>query len=100
MRHLAAFRHPLSRGLMKSRLLRWWLSSAMLVPLLAAQPSVMQAQNPDSMTFRSGQWGAEFSLAGSFAGLGVQRFSTPTRAWVASVQGRLQDVSGDTDSLT
>ncbi len=69
------------------------------VAMFVLPATLLQAQPSDSTIFRAGQWGAEFSFGGSFAGLGVQRFSTPTRAWVASVRGRLQDWGGDTDSL-
>lgn len=66
----------------------------------AVAAPTLSGQTADSIAFRPGQWGAEFSLGGSFAGLGVQRFSTPTRAWLASVRGRFRDVSGDMDSLS
>ena len=43
-------------------------------------------------------------LGGNYTGLGVQRFSTPSRAWIASLQGRVEDVrsrptSQNTDTL-
>ena len=85
---------------MNPRLSRWRLGSAVLIPLYLAVPVVMTAQEQDSTAFRAGQWGVEFSLGGSFVGLGAQRFSTPKRAWMASVRGRFRDVTGDTDSLS
>jgi hypothetical protein len=34
------------------------------------------------MSFHRGQWGAEFSIATGFAGVGALRFTSPTHAWL------------------
>ena len=46
-------------------------------------PSVARAQEIER--FQRGQWGAEFGLSYAYASLGVLRFTSPTRAWVADV---------------
>ncbi len=71
-----------------------WLAAALACVVL---PSVaLQAQTADSTTFRAGQWGAEFAMGG-FSSLGVLRFSTPRRAWIGAVTGRLENVERESD---
>jgi hypothetical protein len=71
---------------------------ALFAAAAVAAPT-LSGQTADTIAFRAGQWGAEFSLGGSFTGLGVQRFSTPKRAWVASLRGRFDDVNVDDDEV-
>jgi hypothetical protein len=54
---------------------------ALSVPLA---PAVGLAQSPaavDTLPFRAGQWGAQFSMSGDVFGLGALRFRTRSRAW-------------------
>jgi len=56
------------------------------------------AQQVDSLPFRAGQWGAEFTAA-DFRGVGVLRFTSPRHAWLIDVQGRFTRQSGDADQI-
>jgi hypothetical protein len=47
-----------------------------------ALTSYAHAQSSDSVTFRSGEWGADFQVTGGFAGAGGLRFLSPTQAWL------------------
>lgn len=54
-------------------------------------PGVARAQqdtnvSADDSPFRSGQIGAEFGIGGSFASVGLLRFSDPQRAWLLDLQ--------------
>jgi hypothetical protein len=54
--------------------------------LLSALPARAQDSIPSS--FQRGQWGANVAVTGlTFAGVDVLRFTSPTRAWVFSVNG-------------
>lgn len=55
-----------------------------------------QAQSTDSMTFRPGQWGAEFSAGTQFSSVGVLRFRTARQAWVADLAANSTQLSGAT----
>jgi hypothetical protein len=59
----------------------------------------LAAQQSDSLTFRAGQWGAEFSAA-NFGGVGVLRFSTPRRAWLMDLQGRITRQGASSDRIS
>jgi hypothetical protein len=56
---------------------------------------VLHAQQPDSTTFRRGQWGTEFALGSSYQSLGVLRFATPARAWIGYLGVSVNDTRGD-----
>lgn len=55
---------------------------AIAVTLVAVLPLDIAAQATDSLPFRAGQWGAEFSVTGSFASAGLLRFSSKRGAWL------------------
>lgn len=59
-----------------------------LLPLMVGLllPMALPAQATDSLPFRAGQWGAEFSASHGFGGIGLMRFSSPGRAWFFNVQ--------------
>ena len=65
--------------------------------LVLAVPSPSGAQQVDSLPFRAGQWGAEFT-ASDFSGVGALRFTSSRSAWLIDVQGRFTRQSGDSDS--
>ncbi len=65
--------------------------------LVLAVPSPSGAQQVDSLPFRDGQWGAEFTAA-DFSGVGALRFTSSRSAWLIDVQGRFTRQSGDSDS--
>ncbi len=69
-------------------------ASAALAAAVLLAPMRAKAQASDSTLFRAGQWGAEFSPV-DFSSLGVLRFSTPTRAWIAQLRGTLELVDRD-----
>lgn len=54
------------------------------------------AQQTDSLPFRKGQWGVEFS-ASDFGGVGALRFTSPKRAWLFDVSARIRNEGGDSD---
>lgn len=56
------------------------LPFSLAILALAASTSAGRAQEP--VTFRPGQWGADFFIGGGFSGAGLIRFSGPARAWV------------------
>ncbi|MCC6245836.1 MAG: hypothetical protein IT353_23590 [Gemmatimonadaceae bacterium] len=71
-----------------------------LVALCAAIfAAPLAAQQSDSLPFRAGQWGAEFSAA-NFSGVGVLRFSNPRRAWLMDLQGSVTRQSGSSERMT
>jgi hypothetical protein len=43
------------------------------------------AQASDSVPFHRGQWGAEFNIANGFFGVGALHFTSPTHAWLATL---------------
>ena len=64
-----------------------------LVLLSTTLSSRAQAQGHDSTTFRRGEWGADFQIAGGFAGAGAFRFSSPTQAWLVDLETSLSHSS-------
>ena len=72
-------------SLARSTAMALLLGSMAAFPPLAAQGASMPAA-VDTLPFRAGQWGVEFSL-GSFSSVGLLRFRSPERAWVGSVGG-------------
>ncbi len=73
------------------------LQVGMVVALTFAISSPSGAQRVDSLPFRAGQWGAEFT-ASDFSGVGALRFTSSRSAWLIDVQGRFTRQSGDSDS--
>jgi hypothetical protein len=73
------------------------------VPFLVvtfAYPACALAQATDSVVFRHGQWGADFSIGGGFAGVGAIRFSSPTRALVLDLLTDYQRTEFDNSNGT
>lgn len=56
------------------------LAAACLTSPLAAQAAADSAPRPTP--FRAGQWGMEVSISQGIYGVGVLRFTSPTRAWL------------------
>ncbi len=73
-----------------------------MLPLAATRAHAQtQAQAVDSIVFRAGQWGAEFSLGSgalNSTGAGVLRFTSARRALVLDVNGQLSRDTGDGDA--
>ena len=79
-------------------------------PRVAGQdsPAPPNAEQPavaiDSLPFRRGQWGAEFSIDGGTVGLGVLRFRSTRTAWQLNASGSADwsksEASYDTSSAT
>ena len=70
----------------------------LVATLILAMATPAGAQQVDSLPFRAGQWGAEFTAA-DFRGVGVLRFTSPRHAWLIDVQGRFTRQSGDADQI-
>jgi len=71
-------------------------SSVALAIIVAVIPAAgLRAQVADSAAFHRGQWGMDFNAGYGFAGAGLIRFRSPTRALVLSVGGSLQTTSYD-----
>lgn len=69
--------------------LRW----TAVVGLVAGSAVTGGAQQADSLPFRTGQWGVEFTAA-DFAGVGALRFLSARNALLFNVQGRITRQSG------
>jgi opacity protein-like surface antigen len=69
---------------------------AVIAAALLSSSAAAAAQQADTLPFRGGQWGAEFS-ASDFAGVGALRFTSPRSAWLLDVYGRIRRQSGDND---
>lgn len=48
---------------------------------------IATAQTSDSLRFHRSQWGVEFNIANGFFGAGALKFTSPTHAWVAALDG-------------
>ncbi len=72
------------------------IASTTIAVSLTASAQSLASQSADSTTFRAGQWGSEFSLGG-YNSLGVLRFSSPTRAWIGSLNGQFRSVDDDSN---
>lgn len=75
------------------------MRAALVSVAVATTASPLAAQQADTLPFRAGQWGAEFTAA-NFSGVGLLRFSNPHRAWLVDVQGQVTRQSGGTNSLS
>ncbi len=74
-------------------------AAGLAATLMLALATPAAAQQADTLPFRAGQWGAEFT-ASDFSGVGALRFSSPRNAWLIDVQGRFMRQSGNTSSLS
>lgn len=78
------------------------LQAGLIASLLGAWGAVATpawAQQADSLPFRAGQWGVEFTAA-DFSGVGALRFTSPRHAWLIDAQGQFVRQNGDTDQLS
>lgn len=67
-----------------------YVVGAIVVVLVAVLPLDVDAQATDSLPFRAGQWGAEFSATGSFGSVGLLRFRSNRSAWLIDVGGNVR----------
>lgn len=79
----------------RSALLLSAVAAALAAPIATQAQSGASASAEDS-PFRAGQMGVEFGLGGSFASVGLLRFSAPRRAWLFDVQAQVGRRSDET----
>ncbi len=60
------------------------------VLLILGAPLGLAAQSTDSLPFRAGQWGAEFSASQSFGSAGLLRFRSNRSAWLLDVSASIR----------
>jgi hypothetical protein len=63
------------------------LSTALGAFALLAAPTLGAQEPVDTLPFRAHQWAFLFTGGSSFAGLGVLKFTAPSRAWIINIGG-------------
>ncbi len=70
------------------------LTALVLPSALLSQPAASAPSVRDSLSFRPGQWGAEFEVRDA-ASASALRFHAPTQAWIATLSGELFHADAD-----